>query len=247
MGVEMSAFRPGFHALVVGGGGGIGRALVQELLARGAGCVYAAARHPVGTLPDRALPLSLDVTEESSIAAAADEIRRAGSLDLVINTAGVLQDGPLRPERRLQDVTPANLLHSFRVNAFGPILLAKHLVPLLGHGQHAVFASLSARVGSIADNRLGGWYAYRAAKAAQNQLLHTLAVETARRNPALICVALHPGTVDTELSRPFQSGVKPEKLFTPEQSAGYLLDVIAGLTREHHGGFYAWDAQPIPW
>lgn len=248
MGAEMTAFRPGFHALVVGGSGGIGRALVQALQARGAGCVYAAARHPAASHPDGARPLALDVTDEPSLTAAAAEIRaHSPQLDLVINTAGVLQDGPLRPERRLQDVTPANLLHSFRVNAFGPILLAKHLVPLLSHGGHAVFASLSARVGSIGDNRLGGWYAYRAAKTAQNQLLHTLAVETARRAPALICVALHPGTVDTELSRPFQGGVKPEKLFTPEQAAAHLLDVIANLQRAQHGGFYAWDGRPIPW
>ena len=116
-------------------------------------------------------------------------------------------------------------------------------IPLMA----AVFASLSARVGSIGDNRLGGWYAYRAAKAAQNQFMRTFAIELRRANPAAACLLLHPGTVDTPLSRPFQSGVEPGRLFAPELAAGHLLAVIASATPADSGRFLAWDGQAIPW
>ena len=165
----------------------------------------------------------------------------------MIHTPGLLQNDVLRPERRMQDISLEALHASFAVNAFAPMLAAKHFLPLLGHGERAIFASVSARVGSIGDNRLGGWYSYRAAKAAQNQLIHTAAIEAARKSRALICCTLHPGTVDTGLSKPFQAGVKPEKLFTPERAAAQLLDVLAGLTPADSGGFFAWDGQPIPW
>jgi NAD(P)-dependent dehydrogenase (short-subunit alcohol dehydrogenase family) len=139
------------------------------------------------------------------------------------------------------------VLRSFAVNALGPLLLAKHLHPLLAHAQPAVLVNLSARVGSIGDNRLGGWYAYRGAKAAQNQFTRTLSIELARRAPNLVCVALHPGTVDTGLSKPFQGSVDAAKLFSPRYSAQRLLAVIDGLRREHSGRFFAWDGSEIPW
>jgi NAD(P)-dependent dehydrogenase (short-subunit alcohol dehydrogenase family) len=151
------------------------------------------------------------------------------------------------PEKRLADVRPDALAASFAVNALGPLLVAKHFEPLIARREPVVFASLSARVGSIGDNRLGGWYAYRAAKAAQNMFTKTLAIEWARSRRNVVCVALHPGTTDTGLSRPFQSGVAPEKLFAPERTVRQLLDVIDQLTPADSGRFVAWDGSSIPW
>ena len=134
----------------------------------------------------------------------------------------------------------------FAVNAIGPALVAKHFLPLLPRHGRSVFASISARVGSIEDNRLGGWYSYRASKAALNMLLKTYSIELKRRAPSAICVGLHPGTVDTALSKPFQGGVAPGKLFSPTQSAAYLLRVIDGLTPADNGAVFAWDGSQIP-
>lgn len=242
---------------MVGASRGLGLALTRALLddpdcAR----VFATRRSPrtdaldelVQTHGPRLVLLTLDVTDETSIRQAADEVRAlAPAVHLMINTAGVLHDAEsgLRPERRLEDLRPEALHHSFAVNAFGPILLARHFAVLLTHESRAVFASLSARVGSISDNRLGGWYAYRAAKAAQNQFLRTLSVEMARRAPRLRVLALHPGTVDTDLSKPFQSGVAADKLFTADRAARQLLSVISQASET--GRFLAWDGSEIPW
>jgi NAD(P)-dependent dehydrogenase (short-subunit alcohol dehydrogenase family) len=238
----------GQEVLVVGASRGIGAALVDALLERGAAQVWAASRSGACIDDPRVTPLTLDATDEDSLTAAVTQIRGATDrLDAVLHTPGLLQNDQLRPERRMQDLTLDALQASFAVNAFAPILTAKHLMPLLWHGERAIFASLSARVGSIGDNRLGGWYSYRAAKAAQNQLIHTAAIEAARKSKALICCTLHPGTVDTGLSKPFQAGVKPEKLFTPERAARQLLDVLAGLTPADSGGFFAWDGTQVVW
>ena len=148
-------------------------------------------------------------------------------LRLVICCAGLLHQGDLQPEKRLSQVQRAGLLASFSVNALGPILLAKTLEPLLPRDQPLHFASLSARIGSISDNRLGGWYAYRASKAAQNQLLRTLAIEWRRRLPLACVTALHPGTTATDLSAPFRSAVPAAGLFSADRAAGQLLDVLA--------------------
>ena len=191
----------------------------------------------------------LDVTDEASVAEAAAHTREhTDTLDVMVNCAGVLHtDDGLAPERRLADVDPEALARSFRVNALGPLLVAKHFASLLPTKRRAVFASISARVGSIGDNRLGGWYAYRGAKAAQNMYTRTLSIELARRHRGLICVALHPGTTDTDLSRPFQKNVPEGKLFSVARTVRYLLGVIDGLGPSDNGGFYAWDGKPIPW
>ncbi len=248
----------GLHALVIGGTRGIGLALVEALLADPAyDCVTAAGRQieenqSFGILAaahgSRFRRLRLDLCDEAGIETAAAELKAAcPALHLLINTAGLLHGDGLSPERRLADIDPVALATSYAVNAIGPILVAKHFHSLLAHGERAVLATLSARVGSIGDNRLGGWYAYRAAKAAQNQLMRTAAIELARRARELIVVSLHPGTVETALSAPFRGNVAAEKLFTPAFAAERLLAVIAGLTKDASGGFYAWDGQPIPW
>lgn len=193
--------------------------------------------------------IDMDVSSEESVSAAVNRIRQeTPRVVLVINSAGLLHnDSGVRPERRLDDISASSLERSFAVNAIGPLLVAKHCQALLDRQERVVFASLSARLGSIGDNRLGGWYGYRASKAAQNMVTKNLSIELRRRSRGVICVALHPGTVDTALSQPFQRGVRKEHLFAPEHAAGYLLNVIEGLRPIDNGGFFGWDGQPIPW
>jgi NAD(P)-dependent dehydrogenase (short-subunit alcohol dehydrogenase family) len=229
--------------VVVGASGGLGRALVEALLARGHGPVYALSRSG-GDPPPGAVGGRLDLLDEASIADAAAAI--AAPVTLTIVATGLLHGEGLSPERSFSALDAPSLERSFQVNAIGPALVAKHLLPRLPRNDRAVFAALSARVGSIEDNRLGGWYGYRASKAALNMLVRSLAVELRRTRPQAVCVALHPGTVDTALSRPFQRGVPPERLFTPHSSADQLLRVVDGLTPAQSGGFFAYDGQPIP-
>ena len=231
------------QALVVGRGG-IGRALLAALPAHAPRLeVWSAGRDPQ---EDRHLPL--DLTEEASVSTFADRAReRFSNLRLVIHTSGLLHDVGQQPEKRLSQVRRAWLERSFAVNAWGPLLLAQAVEACLPRERPCHFASLSARVGSIGDNRLGGWYAYRAAKAAQNQLLTTLAIEWRRRRPLTCLTLLHPGTTATPLSAPFQVGVPHERLFSPERAAGHLLTVLAAQRPEQSGAFLAWDGTPIPW
>jgi NAD(P)-dependent dehydrogenase (short-subunit alcohol dehydrogenase family) len=256
---RMVSFPERSVALIQGAGRGIGLAFVRQLLAGGRFArVYATCRdtEPAAELralvdrhSERVRPLVLDLTDEASIAAAAERIAgESGRLHLLINCAGILHDDHgLWPEKRLADIDPEHLHRSFAVNAFGPLLMAKHCQALLKHRERAVFASLSARVGSIGDNRLGGWYAYRGAKAAQNMFTRNIAIEFGRTVRNTICVALHPGTTDTGLSQPFQGNVPEDRLFTADFAAQRLLTVIDGLRPEDSGGFFAWDGQPIPW
>lgn len=231
------------QALIVGSGG-IGAALAELLPALAPHLtLWTAGRRPGGA---RHLPLDLE--DEASLERFTALARQQLSpLRLVICTAGLLHDGPLQPEKRLAQVRRSHLQRSFAVNAWGPLLLAQAIEPLLPRDRPCHFASLSARVGSIGDNRLGGWYAYRAAKAAQNQLLTTLALEWRRRLPLTCVTLLHPGTTATPLSEPFRSSVPSERLFSPERAARQLLAVLARQTPERSGAFLAWDGQTISW
>ena len=252
-------FPEGFHALIQGASRGIGLECVRRLLDEPqVGRVYATARRPdraeglqelAEAHPERLVTVPLDVTDESSIDDAAATVgARSERLHLLFNVAGLLHDDhDLTPEKRLADVRLDNLERSFRVNAFGPLLVARAFERLLTHREHAVLANMSARVGSIGDNGLGGWYAYRGAKAAQNMFTRGLSVELARRSRQLVCVALHPGTTDTGLSQPFQSRVPEGKLFSTEYTVERLFQVISGLGPEDSGSFLAWDGEPIPW
>ena len=257
-GVELVGFKAPVDALVVGASRGIGQAFADALCdQRSIARLFVTSREPgraaatdqlAANFPERVIPLGLRVDDESSVASAASELRRhEARLGLVINCAGVLHDGQqMRPEKRLEEVDPENMQRAFAVNAIGPALLAKHLHASFSRDGRVVFATLSARVGSIEDNRLGGWYAYRVSKAAQNMVTRNLSIELARRVKGMICVALHPGTVDTELSRPFQARVPASSLFAPERAASQLLAVIDGLSERDNGSFIAWDGQPIP-
>lgn len=244
------------HALVTGASRGIGLALVRELLAHPQvvrinavarqatrSDALAALRAEAG---ERLQCIDADLTDDQALADLAAHLREQHpSLDLVINAAGVLHGDGIRPEKSVTQVRSSALEQVFALNAFAPILLAQALLPLLTGA--CVFASLSARVGSIGDNRLGGWYAYRASKAAQNQLMKTFAIELARRNPRACCLLLHPGTVDTALSAPFQANVPADKLFEPQRAAAQLMGIIALATPTDSGRFIAWDGTDIPW
>jgi NAD(P)-dependent dehydrogenase (short-subunit alcohol dehydrogenase family) len=223
-------------AVVIGASGGIGAAVARQLEISGRyGAVHALSRSGTG----------FDLEEEASIAAAAARVAEGPAPALIFVATGVLHHG-FEPERSWRALDAGHLLRDYRINAVGPALIAKHFLPLLPRDRRAAFTALSARVGSIGDNRLGGWHSYRASKAALNMLLRNIAIETARTHPQAVIAGLHPGTVDTGLSAPFQKGVKAEKLFTSDHSAERLLAVLDGLTPADSGGVFAWDGQRVP-
>jgi NAD(P)-dependent dehydrogenase (short-subunit alcohol dehydrogenase family) len=219
------------RAVVIGSSGGIGAALVAELTARGTN-VTGFSRSRDG----------LDLTREATIARAARTLD--GPFDLIFDATGALEIDGKGPEKALARIEPEAMAAQFAVNAIGPALLLKHFHGHLARDGRAVFATLSARVGSIGDNRLGGWISYRAAKAALNQIVRTAAVEIARKRPEAIVVALHPGTVTTALTERY-AGSHPT--VTPEAAAANLLAVLDRLTPAETGGFFAWDGKAIPW
>jgi NAD(P)-dependent dehydrogenase (short-subunit alcohol dehydrogenase family) len=234
---DLTSFPQDGVAVVVGASGGVGGALMRRLQAsRRFSRVYDLGRS--GAVP-------LDLTDERSIAAAAATVNRSGFVRLIVNAAGFLHDDRSRPEKSWRELNGDHMARAFAVNAIGPGLLMKHFMPLLAPTGKAVFAVLSARVGSIGDNKLGGWYSYRASKAALNQLVRTASVELRRSNREAMCVALHPGTVDTGLSRPFmKAGLDVQ---TPDVAALRLLEVIDRLAPEHSGGFFDYRGDEIEW
>lgn len=246
---DLASFGDGLTAAVIGASGGIGRAFTAALEeVPGVVRVFALSRRAVTPDSRKTSWRALDLEDEASIAAAAAAVEAAaGSVNLVIVASGLLHDGDdLLPEKTWRSLDSDALRRAFAVNATGPALVAKHFLPLLVRDRKSAFAALSARVGSIEDNRLGGWYAYRASKAALNMLIRSLAIELARRSDLALCVGLHPGTVDTPLSRPFQTAVPAGGLFSPADAAIRLLGVLDGLTSEDSGGLFAWDGRRIP-
>lgn len=218
------------RVIIVGASGGIGSSLADAAKARGADVLRLGRQE-------------ISIDDEASFARAA--LAAGDGLSHVIVAAGLLHRGEQAPERDLRQISADWMLESFRVNTVLPALVAKHFLPRLRKDERAVFAALSARVGSISDNRLGGWHSYRASKAALNQVVRTLSIEMRRKNPTAILAALHPGTVDTGMSKPFQRGVPVGKLFTAQVSAGHLWRVMDELRPEDSGGFFAWDGAAI--
>ena len=244
--IEMNSLNPDAHVVIVGASGGIGDAFCRAL----AGSdrvrrVQALSRSGTAFDDDKIQPSSLDLLDDASVAAAAKRVSEDGPFDLVIVATGILHRDELQPEKTLRDIDGSRMLDVLRVNTVGPAVVARDFLPLMRRGAKSVFAVLSARVGSIDDNRLGGWVSYRASKAALNMTMKTLAIEHARRWPDGVVASLHPGTVATGLSEPFRSRVPPGKLFTPDVAAAHLLRVIDGLTPDDTGGFFAWDGSRI--
>ncbi|GLK88507.1 SDR family NAD(P)-dependent oxidoreductase [Pseudomonas turukhanskensis] len=245
------------HVLICGASRGIGLALCAALLARDdVTQVWAVARKAstatelarlADQYGDRLKRVDCDACNEQSLEAlVSDALGECDHLHLVISTLGILHQDGAKAEKGLAQLTLASMQASFATNTFAPILLLKHLLPLL-RKQPSTFAALSARVGSIGDNRLGGWYSYRASKAALNQLLHTASIELKRLNPASTVLAIHPGTTDTELSQPFQANVPDGQLFEPAFSADRIIELVGAHGPSDSGTFWAWDDKPIVW
>lgn len=233
---------------IIGASSGIGGAFVDLLSDRpDVDRIIAFSRAGTSHSSAKVEDWRMDITNEASIKDAADQLKTQGAPDLVIVASGLLSDREdLQPEKSYRQQSFEAFEQVFAVNTFGPAMVARYFLPLMPRKTRNVFAVLSARVGSISDNRIGGWHAYRASKAALNMLLKNYAIEQARRSDQFIAVGLHPGTVDTDLSKPFQGNVPDKQLFSPEQSAKYLMSVIDGLTPEDSGLVFDWAGEVVP-
>ncbi len=233
MSPSMHSLREGYRALVIGASGGIGQAFVQALRADPR-CAEVLAF-------SRGQPIDWDLCDEASLAALAAHVQ--GPVHLVVDATGALTIDGQGPEKRLQELAADRLLRSLQLNAVGPALLLRHLSPLLARGERVLWAKLSARVGSIEDNHKGGWYGYRAAKAALNQFLQTAAIELARQRPLAVVAALQPGTVRSALSQPFVG----EDALDPARSVQGLLQALDGAEATGRAVFLDHQGQPIAW
>jgi NAD(P)-dependent dehydrogenase (short-subunit alcohol dehydrogenase family) len=244
---QLNSFPSELNVALFGASGAIGSEFVRQLAAdERVQRVHAFARRPLEFAESKVVTGVVDICDADSVNRAAATFGTEEKLDLVVLATGILhRDDAIQPEKSLRDIDPAAMEAVFRVNAIGPANVAKAFLPRMRRDGKTVFAALSARVGSIGDNRLGGWVSYRTSKAALNMILKTLSIEHARRFQEAVIAALHPGTVDSALSAPFQRRVPDGKLFSPEQSVGYMLSVIDRLTPEDSGGFFAWDGTSI--
>ncbi len=234
------------HIAVLGSAGAIGRAITLQLAASFPNArIYAFSQQSQQGLPTAVRSISLDYTNEASIKQAAQVLDEGEVFSMVFVATGLLHAEGMMPEKSLQELTRDNMLASYQANTVFPALVAKYFAPKLDSKSRSWFAVLSARVGSITDNRLGGWTSYRAAKAALNMVIKNTSIEIGRFNKQAVIVGLHPGTVDSALSKPFQANVPKEKLFTPNFAATQLLKVLKGLKPESSGACYAWDGTRI--
>lgn len=233
---HLTSFPDDGIAVVAGATGGIGAAFVRTLEASGRfSRVVAAARSNEA---------GLDLLDPAAIADFARGLE-GERIRLVIDATGFLHDGTRMPEKSWRDLDADHMAYSYAVNAIGPALLMQHLLPLLPREGKAAFVTLSARVGSIGDNRIGGWYSYRASKAALNQIVRCASIELGRRWREALCVAMHPGTVHSPLTKPFaKNGLNVRE---PDVAVGEMLAVIDGLTSEESGGFYDYRGERLPW
>ena len=244
--MTFESFGQNLRCVVVGSSGGIGAAILDALVeSEQVSRIHALSRSGRSHPSPKVANLTFDFTDEESLIAAAQALQEVKPFDLIIITTGLLQGQGISPEKNLRALSFEGFAKSFEINTIGPAMTAKYFAPLLKRDGKAVFAALSARVGSISDNRLGGWYAYRASKAALNMVLKTLSIELGRRFKNQIIVGLHPGTVDTGLSKPFQGNVPDGKLFTPEYSAEKLLSVIDGLSETDSGNLFDWAGKQV--
>lgn len=229
-------FNSTYRALIIGASGAIGGAFV-EILKEDLRCEY------LHSLSRSSCP-GFDLMDEDSIAKVAEVAKINGPYHLIVDATGVLSIDGIGPEKSISQLTQETLIKSFSVNAVGPVLVMKHFSSLLADGP-AIYAKLSAKVGSISDNKLGGWYSYRASKAALNMFLQTSAIELQRRNPLLRIVALQPGTVDSKLSKPFQANVR--QLLKPRESVAGMLEVMNELPTKSGAYFIDYRGNEIDW
>ncbi len=231
---------------VFGSSGAIGGAFTQQLASRHPNATICAfSRRPPAALPPNASHFVVDYASESSIEQAALQASSSGPIDVAIVATGVLHAGDIQPEKSLRDISAEKLNYLFAANAVFPALVAKHVLPKLSRDTRSVFAALSAHAGSISDNDMGGWYAYRAAKAALNMLIKNAAIEIGRRNKQAVIVGLHPGTVDSDLSEPFKRSVPADKLFTPDFAVEKMLAVLDDVTPQQSGKCFEWDGTEL--
>lgn len=232
---------------VIGASGAIGSSFVRQLSERSANHrIFAFSRSETDFGLDNVFSHHLDLQNEMSIENSAAFATEHDLLDLVIVATGILHEDSFKPEKSLSDMSPEKFQKLFEINTIAPAMIARHFLPRLKKDRRSVFALLSARVGSITDNYLGGWYSYRSSKAALNMIMKSASVEMCRRNKNAVLVSLHPGTVDSDLSKPFQGRVPENNLFTPDYSVSRMLKVIDKLTPGDTGKFFAWDGQEIP-
>lgn len=235
------------NLVVIGVSGSIGCAVTKRLryLYPDAN-IYVFSRSIVADHLEGVVYGHIDYSDESTIEKAAKDVyEKLGAINLVFVATGILHTFEIKPEKALKELSADKFIELFKANTIFPALVAKHFIPKLAKDTKSVFAAISARVGSISDNQLGGWYAYRASKAALNMFIKTASIETKRVNPSAIIVGLHPGTVDSHLSKPFQARVAEGKLFTSEYSASKLIEVLDGLKADDSGKCFAWDGKEI--
>jgi NAD(P)-dependent dehydrogenase (short-subunit alcohol dehydrogenase family) len=244
--------------VIQGAGQGLGLAIATHILKhQDNAVVVATSREPEKSsglnklqqkYNSRLITQRLDVSDEKSIALASKKLSpHIEHISLLVNSSGILHDDSMYPEKKLADVSAFNLARSYAINAIGPILVLKHFSSLIQRDKRSVIVNMSARVASIEDNCLGGWYSYRSSKASLNQITKTIAIEFARQLPKSICIAFHPGSVNTRLSKPFQKAIPKEKLFATDSAASKMAAVIENLKTSDSGSFLAWDGSKIPW
>ena len=230
---------------VIGASGGIGHAFVEHYTKNAdVQCIYATSRSGGVTAGHKVQSLHIDIQNEESLKTAVKKIKPQ-SLDLCIIATGALHDDDIAPEKKFEALNIEKMQQIFAVNTFGPAMVMKYFIPLMRRDRKSVMAFLSARLGSIGDNRLGGWYSYRASKAGLNMLIKTAAIEMSRRAPEMQIIGLHPGTVNTGLSKPFHNSVPAEKLFSPAYAVTQMDKIMHAVTAADSGRIFAWDGQEI--
>jgi NAD(P)-dependent dehydrogenase (short-subunit alcohol dehydrogenase family) len=233
------------NVAIIGSSGAIGRAFLDAYIAdKDISNIYSISRTEVKSNDKRIIHINIDVTDEVSVKAAASKIEE-NRLDRLIVATGVLHTKSFGPEKSIKDIKIENFVKIFSVNTFGPALIGKYFLPLMTKDQKSIVAFLSARVGSISDNKLGGWYAYRASKSALNQIIKNFSIEAKRTNSSGIIIGLQPGTVKSKLSEPFQKNVKKGKLFLPEDSVDSLVKVIENVMQNDSGKIFDWEGEEI--
>jgi NAD(P)-dependent dehydrogenase (short-subunit alcohol dehydrogenase family) len=233
------------NVAIIGSSGAIGRAFLDAYIAdKDISNIYSISRTEVKSNDKRIIHINIDVTDEVSVKAAASKIEE-NRLDRLIVATGVLHTKSFGPEKSIKDIKIENFVKIFSVNTFGPALIGKYFLPLMTKDQKSIVAFLSARVGSISENKLGGWHAYRASKSALNQIIKNFSIEAKRTNSSGIIIGLQPGTVKSKLSEPFQKNVKKGKLFLPEDSVDSLIKVIENVMQNDSGKIFDWEGEEI--